>query len=479
MKATSPAWLALDRRAGDLEAQIYKGMRDRILLGKLPTGQRLPSTRTLASALGVARSTVVEAYERLKAEGYLETRTGSGSRVAAFSAPPLQGQRPAPTPATRRLPEPTSDGMFRSGVPDLADFPHAAWARCLAARSRSLRVHDLGYDDASGIPALREAILEHVSVTRGVLARPEQVLVVPSTRAAIDLLACLLLRPGQANGDVAWVEDPGYLAGHALLRDAGARLVPVPCDAEGMDVTQAKGPPPRLICVTPSHQYPTGSTLSLQRRLALLDVARANGSVVLEDDYDSEFQYGSRPIAALQGIDRSDVVAYLGTFAKVLAPGLRVAYAIVPNWLVQEASTMQQRKGMAVPIHIQAALADFIREGRLRAYLRRMNGKYAERMAATASALRRHCGNVLDIADGSGGLQLATWFQGRGTDDRKVAGALNAEGHGVQAMSQFYLGLPRPGLLFGIARTNPDTVDKVIAGFARHILRSTDQTRSP
>jgi GntR family transcriptional regulator/MocR family aminotransferase len=467
----APAWLTLDRAEGDLEGQIYKGVRDRILSAQLPTGQRLPSTRAFALSLGVARSTVVDAYERLKAEGYIDTQGGSATRVAALSTPQLEGSDRALPPMPHRTPAPGYGGMFRPGVPDPADFPHAAWGRCLAARGRSLRVHDLGYDNASGLPVLREAILEHVSAARGIVARPEQVLIVPSTRAAIDLLARILLRRDQPDGNVAWIEEPGYPAAQALLRDAGARLVPVPCDGAGMDVARAAGPPPRLIYVSPSHQYPTGVTLSLQRRLALLDSARQHGAVVLEDDYDSEFQYGSRPIAALQGIDRGEVVAYLGTFSKVLAPGLRVAYAIVPSWLIAEAEATMQRRGLAVPIHIQAALADFIREGRLRAYVRQMNSKYAERMAATISALRHHCGDVLEIVDGTGGLQLATWFRDPAVDDRAVAATLNAQGYGLQAMSQFYLGAARPGLVFGIARIAPGDVDAVVRTIAAQLPR--------
>ncbi len=474
MTPQPPAWLTLDRQAGDIEGQIYRGMRERILAGQLPTGQRLPSTRAFATALGVARSTVVDAYDRLKAEGYIQSQGGSATRVAAFAPPAFQGQGPTSPAAAGPPPKFTSAGRFRPGVPDVADFPHAAWARCLAARSRSLRMHDLGYDDACGIRELQEAILDHAAARRGILARPEQVLIVPSTRAAIDLLSRVLLRPAEQDGNVAWIEDPGYPSAQAILRDAGAQLVPVTCDAAGIDVAAVSGPPPKLIYVTPSHQYPTGVTMSLQRRMALLEVARANGAVIIEDDYDSEFQYGSRPIAALQGIDRGDVVAYVGTFAKVLAPGLRVAYAIVPQWLLPEASMFIQRRGVAVPIHIQAALADFIREGRLRAYLRQMNGVYAERMEATSRALRTHCGDMLEVADAGGGLQLATWFRDPATDDCAAAEALNETAEGVQPMSHYYLDAPRPGLLFGIARASRTEVDGIcakIGGRLRNILR--------
>jgi GntR family transcriptional regulator/MocR family aminotransferase len=472
MSASAFAWQPLDRTAGDLDGQLYRGMRERILDGMMPAGQSLPSSRALAGTLGVARSTVVLAYERLKADGYLQARTGSATRVAAVGRHSLP-LPPQPTPGlSETAGEPVLARLFEPGIPDLADFPHASWARYLGARTRSLRIHDLGYGDADGLRELQEAILEHVAQTRGVVARPEQVMIVPSTRAAINLLTAVLLRSGEANGKVAWMEEPGYPTAQALLRAAGAEIAPVPCDEAGIDVAKAVGPPPRLIYVTPSHQYPTGVTMSLQRRLALLEVAQASGAVVIEDDYDSEFQYGSRPIAALQGIDRHGIVAYLGTFSKVFAPGLRVAYAIIPLRLLQEVSDALQLRGAVVPIHIQAALADFIRDGRLRGYIRKMKALYAARMAASVTALRQHCGDVLDISDGSGGLQLATWFRDRQIDDQPIARNLKANGFAMQPMSRFHLGPARPGLVFGISRVAPATVQMDVARLAAIMRRS-------
>lgn len=459
-------WPALDRTSGDLEGQVYRLMRDRILRGQLPAGQRVPSTRTMALSLGVARSTVVNAYDRLKAEGYLQSATGAATRVAAFPSAPLSRQAASPIPNPPRITEFKTGGLFEPGLPDVSAFPHAAWARCLGARGRSLRVHDLGYSDYGGVRELREAILEHISATRGVVARPEQIVIVPSTGAAIGLLASVLLQPDHP-GDIVWMEDPGYASAQAILRMAGASLVPVPCDAEGIDIAQGAGPSPRLIYVTPSHQYPTGATMSLPRRLALLEFARANGAIVLEDDYDSEFQYASRPIAALQGIDHGEVVAYIGTFSKTLAPGLRVAYAVIPSRLLAATEAAQRLRGAVVPVHIQAALADFMREGRFRAHLRQMNGIYAERMAATVEALRRHCGDWLDVGEGGGGLQLASWFRDGKTDDVALARIINASGFAVRPISALYLGPARPGLLLGIARMEAQAADGAAAKIAR------------
>ena len=463
----------MDRASGDLEGQIYRLVRERILRGQLLPAQRLPSTRSLAKALGVARSTVVNAYERLKTEGYLEASAGSACRVSPLAKAPFQER------IRQRVVAPLASGgaetvsqWFAPAVPDLAGFPHAAWARCLGARARSLRIHDLSYAQASGLAALRAAILDHIGATRGVVARPEQLLVLPSTRAAIDVLSSLVFSKEAAASKIAWVEDPGYPAAKALLGAAGATLVPVPCDSEGLRLDDIGGLPPRIIYVTPSHQYPTGVTMSLARRMALLAAAKTHAALVLEDDYDSEFQYGSRPIASLQGIDRNDVVAYLGTFSKTLAPGLRVAYAVVPQSLLSAASEAQLLRGAVVPIHVQAALADFIGEGRFRAHLRQMNTLYAARMAATVDALRRHLGQVLQIGEGTGGLQLATWFHDDRVDDCAIAAALNEQGFAMRPMSSFYLGRARPGLLFGIAQVAIEDVDDLAARIRKIIALS-------
>ncbi len=339
-------------------------------------------------------------------------------------------------------------------MPDLSAFPTAAWARCLGARARSLRLHDLGYGSPEGLPELRAAILAHVAETRGVVADPDQILILPSTSVAIDLIARLILRPG----DTAWIEEPGYPAALSVLRNSGAQLVSVPCDMEGINPAAATGPAPRLIFVTPSHQYPTGVTMSLTRRLALLEAAASVGAVILEDDYDSDFQYGGRRIAALQGIDRSASVAYLGTFSKTLAPGICVAYAILPHWLLERVAAAPWHRGL-VPIHVQAALADFIRDGHLRAHLRRMNALYHARMDGALAALHHHCEATLLIPDQRGGLQLAAYFRDAARDDVAIATALRKHAVAAKPLSQFYLETPRPGLLLGISLTSAEEAD--------------------
>jgi len=465
MSESAVTWIKLDRSAGDLEGQISRAIRERILEGRLPPGQRLPSTRALATALSVARSTAVQAYDHLRDEGFLDTTPGAPTRVALIRPGPFPS---GPAPVALLAPPPfitQPTGLFRPGVPDLSSFPVAIWARCLGARARGLRIHDLGYTEPAGLAELRHAIIDHVSVSRGVVAQADQVLVLPSTAIAIEFLSRLMAPADRPL--TAWVENPGYRVAWSLFRAVGAEVVPVPVDADGIDVARAQGPAPDLIYVSPSHQYPSGATMSLPRRLAVLDAARQTGALVLEDDYDSEFLYDDRPLACLQGIDRNERVAYLGTFSKVLAPGLRVAYAIIPRWLIGRAIAALQDTAGLVPVHVQAALADFIREGHLRAHIRRMRPLYAARMAATADAMEAICGTELIVGQRAVGLQLAVWFRDASVDDVAIVRELAERRISGRALSALYLTHPRPGLLLGISTaTQADA-----ASLARLILQ--------
>ncbi|NKJ42061.1 PLP-dependent aminotransferase family protein [Novosphingobium sp. SG720] len=464
-------WLVLDRAVGDLEGQIYRAFRARILGGALQAGAPLPSTRALAAALGLARSTVVAGYDRLAAEGYVNAARGSATRVAPLPPPPqgaADGRSFAPVPPPGS-PDPARFLPLRPGLPDLEAFPHATWARCLAARARGLRVHDLGYGDEQGLPILRAAVLDHVRRTRAVVADPAQVVIVPSTAAAVALLAGLVLAPG----DAAWVEDPGYPTARALLQRAGARIAAVPVDVEGIDLGQAPaGPPPRLIHVTPSHQYPTGAAMSLARRLRLLDHAAACGALVVEDDYDSEFHYAGRPLASLQGLDERGCVAYLGTFSKVLAPGLRIAYAIVPPRLVAPMQAAVRLSGGTVPMHLQAAMADFLEEGHLNAHVRRMRKVYHARMVETAERLDAVAAGRWRAGPVDGGLQLALWLASRHHDDTALARQLQDRGLGVLPLSGLFVGPAQPGLLIGVATAQSPVIDRLAAALDALVLPS-------
>jgi len=455
MRDAIPAWLSLDRTRGDLEGQIYHAVRARILAGALRPGDALPSTRMLAGQLGVARSTVVAGYDRLRAEGYIAAQAGSATRVGEIpTATPVRDTAEALTPAP---PEPERFMPFRPGLPDLDLFPVKTWSRCLGTRARQLRWHDLGYGEEMGIAPLREAIVEHVARSRAVVADPAQVVILPSTAAAIDLIARLTVKPG----DTVWIEDPGYPTAQAIFARAGARLEPVPVDDQGIAFDAASTVPPRLIHVSPSHQYPTGVAMSLARRMALLDYAAQHGALIVEDDYDSEFHYAGRPLAALQGLARAAQVAYIGTFSKVLAPGLRLAYAILPQPLLTETRATIRRSGGAVAIHVQAAMADFIREGFLAAHIRRMRRTYQMRMEATAALLTTHWPDALVTGPRDGGLQLAAWLRDPVADDRALALALNRHGLGAMALSGFHLGAGRPGLLFGIASATDENLERL------------------
>ncbi|MCB8876306.1 PLP-dependent aminotransferase family protein [Acidisoma silvae] len=424
--------------------------------GALAPQARLPSTRQLALSLGLARSTIVSAYDRLKAEGFVTSTAGGASRVASIAA--AMGAPGVIVAPRKASPLPVPLLPLTPGVPDLASFPSAIWGRLLATRARRLSAADLGYGAPLGLPALAEAILSHIAVSRGVLAEPDQVILFPSTRAAIGLLARLVLHDAGPGQRTAWMEEPGYLSARQILLDAGAALVPVPVDDAGMDVDQASGTP-RLIYVTPSHQYPTGMTMTLARRLALLSVAQKTGALILEDDYDSEFQFDGRPIAALQGIDQAGHVAYLGTLSKVLAPGMRLAYAVVPRRLLGAVQQAVRMRGLSVPIHIQAAFLDFLREGHFRAHIRRMTPIYAGRMAAFRAAVQTACGAAVATGPGSGGLQLAVWFKDQSRDDRALTQALRAQGYGPQPLSSMHLAASRAGLLCGIAGLAEDQAE--------------------
>ena len=319
-----PPGVTADRSSRiSLYRQVYEGMRSAILEGRIEGGARLPSTRAVASELGVSRNVAIAVFEQLAAEGYVHSRVGDGTRVADIP-PELIGGAPAMRSRS-------------SNMGATARQPRQAFPSALSERSRSLAgvtrgvpgPERLGYADASGDPRLCAAIAAHLQASRGVDCAPERVIVVTGAQAALDLCVRLLLDPG----DAAWTEDPGYSGAKAALIGAGAKIEAIPVDVEGLDVAagEARCPRARLAYITPSCQFPLGATLTLERRLLLLDWAERAGAFVLEDDYDSEYRYRGRPIAALQGLDENDRVVYVGTFSKTMLPALRVGYVIAPR----------------------------------------------------------------------------------------------------------------------------------------------------
>jgi GntR family transcriptional regulator/MocR family aminotransferase len=485
--ATTPAilgTLALDRRAPvSLQTQLYRTLREAVLGGRLRPGLRLPATRVLARDLGIARNTVVAVFEQLVAEGYLEARVGAGTVVATIRPETLLHAAPAakraplgPAPSLSRRGAALAkvrrtsgaaieSRAFQVGLPAVDAFPTETWARLVARRARMPAQSAFGYDHAAGHPALREAIAGYLGAARAVVCEPEQVIVVAGAQAGLALACHALLDPG----DRAWIEEPGYLGARGALLAASATLVPVPVDGEGIDVAAGarRAPHAQLVYASPSHQMPLGVTTSLPRRLALLDWAARAGAWVLEDDYDSEFRYGGRPIAAMQGIDGAGRVIYLGGFSKTMFPALRVGYLVVPRPLVDPFTVAMRHTGHSAAVVVQAALADFILEGHFAAHVRRMRTLYAARQARLVRAAQRHLGGLLDIAPSEAGMHLVGWLP-KGVDDVEAARRAGAEGVIARPLSVHCLERPtRPGLLLGYAGTPEREIDRGVEQLAR------------
>jgi len=440
-----------------LYRQLYENVRAAILDGRLLAGLRMPPSRTLAKELAIGRNTVVSAYEQLIAEGYLDSRVGSGTRVAAIppdtliETGPSEEREVAPDPR-RRLSE-RGEAMltvkraspsfvkghvlpFQHGMPSLELFPHQVWARLLARRARQPQSRLFDYQLGTGFPALREAIAEYLGAARGVICGPDNVIVTAGAQASLDLATRLVVDPG----DTVWHEEPGYLGARGAFLAASARIVPVPVDKEGLNPEAAPGgeKPPRLIYCTPSHQYPLGVTMSLTRRLALLQYANETGAWILEDDYDSEFRYAGRPLSSLQGLDRAGGVIYMGTMAKTLFPAIRIGYLVVPDNLIEAFQRAIRVTGQNPPAIVQAALADFMLEGHFSAHIRRMRSLYAERRILLLQELEKQLGDRIKPSPPDGGMQLPAFLPEGVSDDDVVAAA---DRHKVLAspVSHFYL----------------------------------------
>ena len=477
-----------DRDSGvPLYRQVYQSLRAAILSGRLQPGTRLPSTRAAAFELGVARNTVIAVFEQLADEGFVSSRVGDGTRVAEVDAAVLRRSmrssgRPAGAPTAQAGGASLSErgrtlagvergsvaiGAFQTGLPDLASFPHQAWARLLARHARAPAADRLGYGDAAGDPRLRAAIAAYVAAARGVNCTPAQVIVVTGAQAALDLAARMLLDPG----DRAWIEEPGYPGARAALLAAGARIEPVPVDADGMDVEagQASCPGARLAYITPSCQYPVGSTLVLERRLRLLDWAGRAGAFVIEDDYDSEYRYRGRPIASVQGLDPHGRVVYVGTFAKTMLPALRVGYLVVPARLRIAFANAVRNTGQTAPQPVQGALAEFIDSGRYGVHVRRMRNRYAQRQALLFALAGKHLPGLVELAPTAAGMQVAAWLA-RGVDDRAVAEAGRRAGLALRPLSPYWIGPgARPGLHLGYAAVPEEEMEPAVLRLA-HLL---------
>lgn len=445
-----------------LNRQVYQGLREAILQGRLPAGARIPSTRRMAESLAVSRTTVLTAFEQLVAEGFLVGTVGSGSRVSSLVPPPrVQRRDPAadasaaagvwslrgrsliemPRPDLRVTP---GSQAFRTGQPPVDGFPLEVWRRLSSRSHRRLSTADLYHGPAHGLLRLREAIAT-LAIARGIRCDPGQVLVLASAQEAMDLACRTLLD----TGDEAWLEDPAWSGGRAAILAAGARIVPVPVDEAGLRVDAGidAAPRARLAYVTPSHQYPTGVTMSVERRRALLGWAHEQAAWILEDDYDSEFRYVDRPLPALKSLAAADRVIYVGTFNKTLFPALRLAYMILPDPLIDGFRRARGIGGQHAPAIDQAILSDFIAGGHYARHLTRARALGRERR----DALVRAAGRVpaLEFTHTDTGLHAVGWLPA-GTDDRRVSVAALAHGIEAAPISTYYLGpCPRPGLVIG------------------------------
>ena len=445
---------------------VFDRLRLGILAGTLPCGARLPPTRALAEELGVARQTVVLAYERLASEGYVRARTGSGTYVApdlpdaapASAAPPptaasslsARGQRLADVPATASSRDNGLGTLLAGGIPAPDLFPTQAWARCSTRILKNLSSELTGYPPPQGYPELRVQIAAHLAATRGLLADPANIVVTAGTQQALRIAAELLLDPG----DTAWVENPGYIAGRGALLAAGGVLIPVPSDAEGLDVATGiqLAPTARLVLVAPSHATPLGGALPIARRLALLDWAGRASAWVLEDDCDSEFRWTGHPLPPLATLDRAGRVIYCGTFSKTLAPALRLGFAVVPAPLVAAFVRVGTLMDRGIDTFNQAVLAEFMRQGLLAPHIRRMRTEYARRRAALLTAMARHAPSVAPIA-APGGLHMVSRLPER-VDEAATVAACRNRGLAVSPLGAYYAGTPRMvGLVMGFAST--------------------------
>jgi GntR family transcriptional regulator / MocR family aminotransferase len=450
-------------RRGRLSADVYQQLRQVILDGRLRPGDGLPATRALARRLDVSRNTISNAYERLIAEGFLVTRIGAGTFVhTAVPAPPAR-RTPAgtlaPRPAWRALaavPAPRRPAAydFRLGAPDPALFPWAEWRRLLARQLRGRRPF-AGYPPPEGDPSLRAAIARHVGIARGVRAGADDVIVTSGAQQAFDLIGRVLLEPGAA---VA-VEEPGYPPAWQAFAGHGARIAPVAVDGDGIDVA-ALPAAARAVYVTPSHQFPLGTAMSLARRLALLAWSERQRAAIIEDDYDSELRYDGRPLEPLQSLDRAGRVIYVGTFSKVLLPTLRVGYVIAPASLVpalRAAKTLADSHGA---LDTQRALAELIDSGALARHVRRMLRVYRERRARLVAALARELGDALVVLPSVAGLHLSAHLRDRRVDVDALAGRALAAGVSVEPLRAYYQRRARPGLALGFGLISTAKIDE-------------------
>jgi GntR family transcriptional regulator/MocR family aminotransferase len=444
--------------------QVYAGLRQAILSGTFRAGDRVPSTRDLADQLGISRTVVVLAYELLLAEGFVAGRSGSGTyvpaglaaarargsgkpselRLSRFGASAAAMASRVQFPAPRATPLPYD---FAYGRSDVECFPFEPWRRILRRRARQARIRELDYGPSAGSEALREAICAHLRRSRAVACEPSQMIVVNGSQQALDLIARVLIEPG----DGVVIEDPGYQGTREILRAARARLHAVAVDRDGLDPTRLPARA-RAAFVTPSHQFPTGAVLPLARRQALLHWAKRRNAVIVEDDYDGELRYQGKPLESLQGLDSEGRVIYVGTFSRTIFSALRIGYLIVPKSLLPAFTAAKWLCDRHTATLEQETLADFIGTGMYERHLRRLRRRNAASRHALLEALQEHIGDRVEVTGADAGAHIVLWPRKRISEDAVVAAAAS-RGVGVYGVNGYFLRPPsRPGILLGYSR---------------------------
>ncbi len=474
-RPSSPVEIALPSigRGSDAlprQQQVYAAVRDLVLSGRVEEGSRLPSSRRLAAAFGVARNTVLAALERLCAEQLIASRRGSGCRVLAPAGLVRDvrahrlGRSVAQAGAVERI------RPFNATVPALADFPVDLWARLVRRRWRSASPSMLGYSPPGGYQPLREVIAARLSASRAVRCHWSQVIITPGSRQGLSLVAHAALK----RGDAVWVEDPGYRPGAAVFEKEGLRPVWVPVDEHGLNVVagQRRAPRARAAYITPSHQFPLGVTMSLARRVELLEWARRDGRWIIEDDFDAELRHAGSPLASLQGLDpEGRRVISVGTFSQILIPAIRIAYLVVPESLVEPVIDAQRLSDRHASLFDQAALVDFIAEGHLARHQRRMRGLYAHRRRALEAALRELMPKGVDVTVPDAGLRLLVSLPA-GSDAVAVARRAAVAGIDVHPLvSPSRRRLP-PTLLVGFATLDGSQIRTLVKRLAALVASS-------
>ncbi len=478
------AAIPLNDRDGPLYRQVYLGLRQAILEGRLAAHTKLPASRALARQLGVGRNTVTIAYDQLAAEGYLIARAGAGSFVAEALPDPVpagkesEGRIAGPRQALRlsergaallRLGgarrQATAARPFAPGQPDLDAFPFALWSRLLARVWRRPAAGLIHNDDPAGYAPLRRAVAAFLRASRALDCEADQVVIVSGAQQALDLICRVVLDPG----DRVWVEDPGFPGVDGALRGVGGQIVPVPVDDNGLDVAggAARAPDARAILCTPSRNYPLGTTMSLQRRLELLRWAEDNDAWIIEDDYDSEFRYDGRPLTSLQGLDRAGRVLYVGTFSRILFPAVRLGYLVAPPDLMPALLAVRTYMDGHTTLITQAALAAFFEDGHFSSHLRRMRSLYRERRDCLLETLARECPTapVVSTAESGTHLIIAPPSTGQGAgEDVAMAARLTEAGLTCPPLSRYFRDPPgQAGLILGFARFGESEIRSGVA----------------